>query len=405
MASDAPTRVLLVDDDPDEFVVVRDLLAEAGLGAWGLDWVAGWDEALAAMIAGHHDAYLVDYRLGARDGIDLLREAIARGCRRPIILLTGHGGREVDVRAMEAGAADYLVKGRFDTGTLERALRYSIRHKALEEELRRSHDELESRVRERTEDLAGANRELQQQVAERRRAEEALKEADRRKDEFLAMLGHELRAPLGPIWFALEVLRQSASPDQLERAREIIGRQVDHLTRIVDDLMDVSRITLGKISLSLEIVPVKDVVAEAIEAVRPFLEKRAHRLVVDVPAGPLHVRADPARLRQVVQNLLVNAAKYTEPGGTVTVAVEPADGLALVRVRDTGLGIAPENLPFVFEPYSQAERTRASADGGIGIGLTIVRQLVSMHGGTVSATSPGIGRGSEFTVRLPAIPA
>ena len=118
MASDAPTRVLLVDDDPDEFVVVRDLLAEAGLGAWGLDWVAGWDEALAAMIAGHHDAYLVDYRLGARDGIDLLREAIARGCRRPIILLTGHGGREVDVRAMEAGAADYLVKGRFDTATL-----------------------------------------------------------------------------------------------------------------------------------------------------------------------------------------------------------------------------------------------------------------------------------------------
>ena len=402
MLPDHPTRVLLVDDDEDEFVIARDLLEEAHPGAWRLDWASGWDEALAAIGRGEHDAYLLDYRLGARDGIELLREAVARGCRQPVIMLTGHGGPEIDLRAMEAGAADYLVKGRFDAVTLERTLRYAIRQKALEEALRRSHDELEQRVRERTAQLAQANEGLRQEITERRRAENALKEADQRKDEFLAMLGHELRAPLSPIRCALEVLQQQrSSRADHERAREIIDRQVDHLVAIVNDLMDLSRITLGKISLQWETIPVADVVTHAIETVRPLIDERGHRLETHLPAGAIPVRADRTRLCQVFQNLLSNAAKYTEPGGTITVQLERQGGDALVRVRDTGLGIAPEHLPHIFERYAQADRTLTNAAGGIGVGLTVVRHLTELHGGTVSASSAGVGQGSTFTVRLP----
>jgi PAS domain S-box-containing protein len=246
----------------------------------------------------------------------------------------------------------------------------------------------------------------------RKRAEEALKEADRRKNEFLAMLAHELRSPLAPIRNSVQLLQSAGFADEKRQwAREVIDRQVQQLTRLVDDLMDVSRITRGKIHLRLEPVDLAAVVARAVEISRPLLDARRHQLNVALLSQAVWVEGDPTRLAQILSNLLNNAAKYTDEGGRIELAVEkvPAPlgaaaagrGEVLIRVRDTGLGIAPEMLPNVFDLYTQIDRTLDHSQGGLGLGLTLVRRLAEMHGGSVAAFSDGPGRGSEFVVRLP----
>ncbi|HZR10822.1 MAG TPA: ATP-binding protein [Myxococcales bacterium] len=226
-------------------------------------------------------------------------------------------------------------------------------------------------------------------------------EADRRKDEFLAMLGHELRNPLAPIVTALQLMRlRDASAHDRERA--VIERQVQHLMRLVDDLLDVSRITRGRIQLRLEPLDVKGIVAKAVEMASPLFEARAHRLDVRLPQQPLPVRGDAARLAQALSNILNNAAKYTEPGGAIFVHAERQDGEILIRVRDNGIGIAQAMLPRVFDLFTQEPRSLDRSQGGLGVGLTIVRSLIELHGGKVTAFSEGAGRGSEFEIRLPA---
>jgi PAS domain S-box-containing protein len=238
-------------------------------------------------------------------------------------------------------------------------------------------------------------------MAELRGRAEELAENDRRKDEFLAMLSHELRNPLAPIRNSVHVLNAVASGPQVVQAREVIERQVTHLARLVDDLLDVSRITRGKIALRPEPVALEDVVARAVETTRPLVEARGHSLSVEVRPGAPRFTADPVRLAQVIANLLNNAAKYTDPGGRITVRAGREGGEAVVRVRDTGVGIPVDVLPHVFELFTQAERTLDRAQGGLGIGLTLVKSLVEQHGGRVEAFSDGPGQGSEFVVRLP----
>ena len=230
-----------------------------------------------------------------------------------------------------------------------------------------------------------------------------LKEADRLKDEFLAMLAHELRNPLAPVRNALHVWKQpGANGSMLVQAREMAERQVQHMARLLDDLLDVSRISRGRIELRKEAVDVAAVLGRTAEAVRPLLEERRHELTVSLPAGPLWVEADPTRLEQVLTNLLNNAAKYTDPGGHVWLSAARDGGEVVLTVRDTGIGIAPDVLTRVFDLFVQAERRLDRARGGVGIGLTLVRKLVELHGGTVEARSAGPGKGSEFIVRLPA---
>jgi signal transduction histidine kinase/DNA-binding response OmpR family regulator len=231
-----------------------------------------------------------------------------------------------------------------------------------------------------------------------------IQSADRRKDEFLAMLAHELRNPLAPIKNAVELLRQVGPADSaLGSARDMIDRQLRHLSRLVDDLLDVSRITEGKIQLQLEAVDVVNVVASAVEVSQPAMEGRQHELVLSLPEEAVHVRADPARLSQILSNLLNNAAKYTAPGGRIWLSVAREGSQAVFRVRDSGVGIRPELLPRIFDLFTQGDQPLDRSQGGLGIGLTLVRSLVEMHGGTVEEFSQGPGWGSEFFVRLPAI--
>jgi len=233
-----------------------------------------------------------------------------------------------------------------------------------------------------------------------------IQQADRQKNEFLSMLAHELRNPLAPIRNAVEVMKLRApGPSEVEWARDVIDRQIRQLARLVDDLLDVSRITRGKIELRIEPLELAPVVAQAVEASRPFVEAKNHQLRVAVASDPLRVNGDPARLAQVLTNLLINAAKYTEEGGQISLTAYREGTEVVMTVRDTGVGIPPEMLSAVFDLFIQVEQSIDRSQGGLGVGLTLVKRLVEMHGGRVNAASAGAGQGSEFIVRLPAIEA
>jgi PAS domain S-box-containing protein len=246
-------------------------------------------------------------------------------------------------------------------------------------------------------------------VTEMRRAERAvaesearLRDADRRKDEFLATLAHELRNPMAPIRNAVSVLRLRGAKDaESEEVLDMMDRQVEHMVRLVDDLLEVSRITLGKIELRHQRVELQQVIQTALESSRPFLEEAAHQIEVELPPDPIFLMGDPVRLAQIVGNLLHNAGKYTEREGTIGLAARIEDLDLVVSVRDNGVGIAPEMLPHIFEMFTQVDRSRGQSRGGLGIGLTLAQSLARMHGGRVEAHSDGLGKGSEFLVRLP----
>ncbi len=240
-------------------------------------------------------------------------------------------------------------------------------------------------------------------ISERKRNEDRMAEENQRKDEFLAMLSHELRNPLAAISNAVQLLK--LDPDESgPQSTGIIERQVASLVQLVDDLIDVSRMRTGKIQLRIERVPLNDIVSRAVEAVRHVIEERRHELAVSVPSEAIWVDADPNRLQQVFCNLLNNAAKYTDPGGKIELKVERLGNDAFIRVNDNGTGIVADMLPRIFDLFIQADRSLDRSQGGLGIGLTLVKRLVEIHGGTVEARSEGVGRGSEFTVRLSVVP-
>ena len=240
------------------------------------------------------------------------------------------------------------------------------------------------------------------QLEAQRSVEAALREADRHKDEFLAMLGHELRNPLTPIVVSLEILRRTQTPNREGAwAVEAIGRQVQHLKRLVEDLLDISRLTLGKIQLQLGSADLTSVVSDAVEASRPLIDSFGHKLTLVVPDGPVYLRGDAVRLTQVVANLLNNAAKYTEPGGHIQVSLRQEDDCVRLSVQDDGIGMPGDALGSIFELFTQRPEARERAQGGLGIGLTLVKRLVESHGGTVEAFSAGMEQGSEIVVTLP----
>jgi PAS domain S-box-containing protein len=239
-------------------------------------------------------------------------------------------------------------------------------------------------------------------ITDRKQMEEALRDADQRKDQFLAMLAHELRNPLAPISNAVQIMQlEGPNGPNFRWSTEVIEDQIKHMTRMVDDLLDVSRITRGKVDLQKETIALAEVVDLAVEASRPLLEDYRHQVTITLPPETIIVEVDPARLAQVLSNLLNNAAKYTDEEGQISLSAETAGREVAIRVRDNGIGISPDLLPKVFDLFTQADRTLSRSRGGLGIGLTLVRSLVELHGGHVTAQSEGPGQGSEFVVRLP----
>ncbi|HEV2664937.1 MAG TPA: PAS domain S-box protein, partial [Blastocatellia bacterium] len=259
-----------------------------------------------------------------------------------------------------------------------------------------------SPIRNASGEIVGASK-IARDITERKRAEEAIKEADRLKDEFLATLSHELRNPLAPIRNAVQALKQLGPPDpQLQQLRGIIDRQVAQMTRLVDDLLDISRITQNRITLHKERLELMTVVGRAVETSRPLIDDRKHHLAVSLPAEPAAVEGDLTRLAQVISNLLNNAAKYTEEGGNIWLTAEKSGAEVILKVKDDGIGIQPHILPRIFDLFTQADGSLDRSQGGLGLGLALVRRLVELHGGRVEARSEGQGKGSEFAVHLPA---
>jgi signal transduction histidine kinase/ActR/RegA family two-component response regulator len=269
-------------------------------------------------------------------------------------------------------------------------------------ELVQAFNDMLSELGSRAEALEAAYATLQHEIAERRSAEQALRIADRRKDEFLATLAHELRNPLAPLKNGLDILRHpDSSPERLAQVRELMERQLGHLVRLVDDLLDVSRISTGKLTVRRERVELHAIVASAIETSRPLLDARQHKITVDIPHQRIWLDADSTRLAQVLSNLLNNAAKYTSPGGSIRLRVTPSATEVEIALTDSGVGIPAAMIDRVFDMFAQVDTGLDRSTAGLGVGLTLAKRLTELHGGTIRATSEGAGKGSTFTIRLP----
>ena len=397
-----PLRVLFVGNEDEDGVRVRELVALLS-GLLEVEWAGTFEAGLAAMISGRHDAHIVGSALGPRSGVELLRAYREAGDGAPVIVI-GPADRALDVAAMESGAADYLVRGRLDAARLERSIRYAVEGSGRAADLRRVRDELEAAVAERTDALETTNEALAAEVAERRAAERALRAADRLKDAFFATLAHELRNPLAPLTSAVEILERTADTpdekDRRERALRVIERQVAQMVRLIDDLLDLSRITHGKLELRRELVTLDAVIDSALETTGPLLARRRQAFERIEPATPVLLYVDPMRLAQILANLLSNAAKYTEPEGRIRLEAVRDAGDVLVSIVDSGIGIPPAHLAHVFEMFGQGHRAHDPVYGGLGIGLALAKSLASLHGATLTAASDGEGKGSVFTLRV-----
>ena len=367
--------VLLVEDDDDDYVLVQDLFEEIGR-RYKLERVSSYDEAVRIDDPSKYDVCLLDYRLGAHDGLELLRDLRRLGFRCPMILLTGQNDDTIDRMAMRAGAADYLIKGQINAQNLERSIRYSIQERQSQEE----------RIR----------------LAREQAAREQAEAANRAKDEFLAVLSHELRTPLNAMLGWVRLLKTNRDSDEIfNKAVESIERSALTQTKFVEDLLDVTRIANGNIRLTKRPVPLNQIVQASVDGIRPVAEAKSITLNYDADRTDIAVFADPERIQQIVNNLMSNAVKFTEEGGEISVTLEKTGDEARLAVRDNGQGIAQEFLPRVFERYKQANNSTTNRKGGLGLGLAIVKHLTELHGGSITAESDGVGKGSTFTVRLP----
>ncbi len=398
---DDAAKVLVVDDQNSNLDALEALLEQCDCS---LIRAHSADEALLALLDQDFAAIILDVIMPGMDGLDLAKVIKQRRRTRdiPILFLTAHMLDHRDVlRGYGVGAVDYLIKP-VHSDILRSKVAVFVDLFRKTRALARANEALQSEMLARAEieaELREANQQLERRVLDRT---DALRQADRRKDEFLASLAHELRNPLAPIRSAVEVLKMRARGDRdVEYARAVVVRQVEHMTRLIDDLLDVSRITCDKLVLQVDRVDLSMIVSTAVETSRPLITEREHELEVALPAEPVILHADPARLAQVLANLLTNAAKYTLPGGRLSLSASADADHVFIRVVDNGVGIEPEILPRIFDLFVQGDPGNLSA-GGLGIGLTLARRLIEMHGGTLSAESRGPGLGSAFIARLPA---
>jgi signal transduction histidine kinase len=415
-------NILLVDDKPERLLTYEVILESLNQN---LVRASSGEEAFEKLLTMEFAAILLDVSMPGMDGFEtaaLVRSQPSFG-QTPIVFVTGVHITDLDrLRGYEMGAADYvyvpvvpeILRGKVQVLVqlyLQRRelARLNEQLAATNDELARAHARLKAEntreLQKLNRTLEAANSQLVCEVAERKRAEALLKDAARRKDEFISILGHELRNPLAAMQSGIELLQISPLPiAKVPWARELLQRQLRHLKRLIDDLLDVSRITTGRVQLKRETLNLKDVIEHSVDAARPLINERKHSLKVELPSEPLWIDGDAVRLTQVFGNLLTNAAKYTGPWGSITLTAAPEAGsppTATIRVKDSGAGIPENMLERIFELFTQAENEDARTQSGLGIGLALVRALAELHGGTVHAVSNGPQKGSEFIVKLP----
>jgi signal transduction histidine kinase len=384
-------RILVVDDDSSLLTALTAAL-QLRMPEVDVETVDSGVGALQELAVSEFDAVITDIKMPGMDGLTLLGEIRQMDPHLPTLLITGHGQHDLAVHALRGGAFDFIQKP-IDRDYLVAALTRAI-------QVRRLHRQVQSQQQT----LARHATELEQVVKHRT---QKLKEINQRKDQFLAMLAHELRNPLACIRYAVDLLSFPTDGQTCgnEELLESMSRQVTHMSHLLSDLLDVSRISRNQITLNKTHVDLTNILKTATDAMRPTLDEFYHVLTADLPDKPVVVDGDETRLEQIFVNLLNNAAKYTDPGGRIELALRSQNDQALIEIKDNGIGISSEMLPRVFELFSQADCSMDRSKGGLGIGLTLVENLVQLHGGSVIASSEGEGKGSTFTVRLPVLRA
>lgn len=389
----SPVYFLVVDDLEENLLSVEALLRREDLvilkaksGAEALELLLVHDVALA----------LLDVQMPGMDGFELAE--LMRGTERtravPIIFLTaGAADYQRRFRGYEAGAVDFLQKP-IEADILKSKADVFFDLYRQRQEVASHRDELQV--------IAEENEKL---LKESQRYSQALQEADQRKDEFLATLAHELRNPLAPIRNGLALLKKAGESPHAQEIKIMMERQLIHLVRLIDDLLDVSRVSQGKIELKKENITFQSALQAALEASKPLIDANKHTLRLDVPEKPVYVSADLTRLAQILSNLLNNAAKYTANGGNIQLKASTEASEIVISIIDNGMGIPSEMQPKIFDLFTQVENSLERSQGGLGIGLALVKRLVTMHGGTIEVESAGAGQGSTFTVRLPTVAA
>jgi signal transduction histidine kinase len=406
----APVNILLVDDQAGRLLTYRASLEPLGER---LVEASSGTEALQRLMDEEFAVILLDVNMPGMDGFETasLIHQHPRFEKTPIIFVTAVNVTDMDrLRGYKLGAVDYvmvpiipeILRGKvLVLAELFRKRReLQLANRALQVEKARELERLNASLREANSELAARNMELRKEIGERSLAEERLRDTDRRKDEFLATLAHELRNPLAPLLNALNI-RRLAAGDVDDPLQSIMERQMALLVRLIDDLLDVARITRGKLALRRHATTLDEVLRAAVEVAMPVIEQGSHHLQLQLPPEPVPLHADGTRLSQVFSNLLNNAAKYSDPGSEILLLARTVDNDIEVNVTDRGIGLSTEQQQQIFELFNQADNAIERARGGLGIGLTLVRHLVEMHGGQVSVHREGLGHGSEFRVRLP----
>jgi signal transduction histidine kinase len=379
--SDRPERVLVVAPTPGDAALTRSVLREAGLACHVCSDI---NEASVAIAEGVGVLVLTDEVVAGADMSPLLRALRSQPAwsEIPIVMLWGAGA--------DSFAASQTMHVLGNVAVLEKPVRIATLVSSLHTAIRARRRQYQ--IRDQLHDLV--------------RAESRLRDTDRQKDEFLATLAHELRNPLAPIRNALQIMQLTGNDrGAVEQARGMMERQVGQMVRLIDDLLDVSRITRGKLELRKERIELAAAVGDAVETARPLIDAAGHMLEVRLPEQPVFLDADPVRFAQILSNLLNNAAKYTERGGRIWLTAERSDSQVRLSVRDTGIGIPAKALPSIFDMFTQVDSSFERTHEGLGIGLTLVKRLTEMHGGSIEASSAGAGKGAEFIVRLPVVVA